>query len=226
MMLNNNCLAAHNNTVDSELDVFDLQRFAEEDVAADNAEGAGEGVQPEQAPTQQEESKPQTLLGGKTEQEAPTGPPEKYEFTLPQGAEVDEARYNEFAELAKKAGLSNEAANEIANYGFSFAQTTQQAILKQQHQEVVAWGEEAKKELGVDFQQVVATAGTGLEVLEKTIPGIREALNETGAGNRVEIIRAMAYLGELVKEDGGLGLAGGKEAANKTMYPNTNFEKY
>ena len=49
-------------------------------------------------------------------------------------------------------------------------------------------------------------------------------LNETGAGNRVEMIRLMAAIGDLIGEDG--GDRNGSGGTEKSIYPNTDFKKY
>ena len=49
-------------------------------------------------------------------------------------------------------------------------------------------------------------------------------LNETGAGNRVEMIRLMAAIGDLIGEDG--GERNGSGGVEKSIYPNTDFNKY
>ena len=59
------------------------------------------------------------------------------------------------------------------------------------------------------------------------MPGIREALNVTGAGNRIEFIHAFAMLGKLVQEDPGKGNAGNAvKDIFAQRYPNTDFSKY
>jgi hypothetical protein len=70
----------------------------------------------------------------------------------------------------------------------------------------------------------MATAGAGIEAVEKVVPNIRQALNETGAGNRIEIIRAMEMLGQLVQADPGKTINAGTPAVNqasKTWYDHT-----
>lgn len=207
VLLRNVFSVAHSDTVSNGESgfLFDLQLFSD-GFADDFVDAGDEG----------------TIIGG-----SEVDSPELYDISLPEGAVVDEVSLSEFSALAGKIGLSGEAANELASYGFSFAQKAQEAVLKERQEEIRSWGECAKRELGARFDDVVSSAGAGIEVLERQIPGIRAALNETGAGNRVEIIRAIAYLGDLVKEDGGRGLGGAMGASTgKSMYPNTNFDKY
>ena len=57
--------------------------------------------------------------------------------------------------------------------------------------------------------------------MEKLYPGLRNALNETGAGNRLEIVQAFAELGKRLGEDRGTPQAGGSGTDN--FYKNTDW---
>lgn len=171
-----------------------------------------------------------TMLGGQPQDTKPgtsAGAPESYDFSasIPEGMEIDEGIASEFGTLARGMNLSNEQANQLAAYGIKYGQQVAASIAGQYNAEVQRWGEEAKAAMGADFNKVMATAGAGIEAAEKVAPGIRKALNETGAGNRIEIIRAMELLGSLVQADPGrLINTGGASAAPKqseTWYNNT-----
>ena len=170
-----------------------------------------------------------TMLGGEQQQQtepAPAGAPEAYDFaaTIPEGMEVDEALTKGFSDIARGMNLTNDQANQMAKFGFEYGQQVAQAVAAQYNAEVAQWGEAAKKELGADFEKVMATAGAGLEAVEKVVPNIRKALNETGAGNRIEIIRAMEMLGQLVQADPGKMINAGTPAVkteSKTWYDHT-----
>ncbi len=92
--------------------------------------------------------------------------------------------------------------------------------------EIASWAEESRKELGIDFDSTMQKAGAGLEALEKAIPNLRQALQYTGAGNRIEFIRAMAFVGELTKEDSFRGFGANSGAVRSSLYGNTNFGLY
>ena len=177
----------------------------------------------------QQQNVTNTMLGGDKPQQqepAPAGAPETYDFTatIPEGVEVDEALSKGFSDLARGMNLTNEQANQMAKFGFDFGQQVAQAVTAQYNAEVAQWGDAAKKELGADFDKVMATAGAGIEAVEKVVPNIRKALNETGAGNRIEIIRAMEMLGQLVQADPGKTINAGTPAVNqasKTWYDHT-----
>ena len=177
----------------------------------------------------QQQNATNTMLGGDKPQQqepAPAGAPETYDFTatIPEGVEVDEALSKGFSDLARGMNLTNEQANQMAKFGFEYGQQVAQAVTAQYNAEVAQWGEAAKTELGADFDKVMATAGAGIEAVEKVVPNIRQALNETGAGNRIEIIRAMEMLGQLVQADPGKTINAGTPAVNqasKTWYDHT-----
>ncbi len=181
-----------------------------------------------------EHTEPSTLAGGAGEPGTqtepatePQGAPENYDFTssLPEGGELDEEIATSFGELCRGMNLTNEQANQMASYGYQYAETIRNAMEEERVNEVKAWGDTARKELGADFDKTVALCGTGVEHVSRTIPNIRQVLNETGAGNRIEIIKVFATLGKLLKEDGGVG-GNGVGGANDNPYPNTNFDKY
>ena len=157
----------------------------------------------------------------------PQGAPEAYDFTsaLPEGETLDEAISQKFGEICKGMNLTNEQANQMAAYGFEYGKGLIQQMNDMREAQYDKWQEETRKELGADFEKTMNEYGAGLQHLEKTCPGIRKLLSETGVGDRIEIVRAFSELGRLVSEDGGVG--GGNPQGGKTsMYPNTNFENY
>ena len=178
------------------------------------------------------EQAPGTMLGGNPQQQqdpAPAaGAPESYDFkgTIPEGVEVDEALTKGFSDIARGMNLTNEQANQMAAFGFQYGQQIADAVRNQYNAEVTRWGEEAKQQLGADFEKVMSTAGAGLEAVEKVVPNIRQALNETGAGNRIEVIRAMEMLGQLVQADPGKMINAGTPAPaaqSKSWYDHSNM---
>lgn len=157
----------------------------------------------------------------------PQGAPEAYDFTsaLPEGETLDEAISQKFGEICKGMNLTNEQANQMAAYGFEYGKGLIRQMNDMREAQYDKWQEETRKELGADFEKTMNEYGAGLQHLEKTCPGIRKLLSETGVGDRIEIVRAFSELGRLVSEDGGVG--GGNPQGGKTsMYPNTNFENY
>ena len=163
------------------------------------------------------------------EDTTPAGAPEQYDFkaTIPEGSDVDETITKEFSEIARGMNLTNEQANQMAAYGIKYAQQAVEAVRNEYNAQVTQWGEAAKAEMGANFDSVMTKAGAGIEAVEKMVPGIRQALNETGAGNRIEVIRAFEMLGGLVQADPGklVNVTGtGATKEDETWYPNSNMK--
>jgi hypothetical protein len=226
--------------------VFDLQRFAGDDTdgGGDGAAGAtdtppdadgtggegGKGDPPADNNMGGDGGKPggNTILGGdgKNDPAKTAGVPDAYDFKniVPDGMDYDEASAAAFGEVAKKAGLSQEQASAIAAYGMQYMQQGADAALKAVYDTQAAWADEARTQLGGEFDATVAKAAAARDALAAKVPGFTAMLNETGAGNRVEMIRLMAAVGELIGEDG--GDRNGSAGTEKSIYPNTDFKKY
>lgn len=213
-------------------ELFDLQRFAEEDggdVPADAGSNLGAD---DTAPAEEEEvkdtegsaegAKNDTILGGKSTPNVP----DAYDFKsiVPEGMTYDEQSATAFGDVAKKAGLSQEQATMVASYGMQYMQQGVDAAMKAVQDTQAGWAQEARDALGGQFDAVVAKAAAGRDALAEKVPGLTQMLNETGAGNRVEMIRLMAAIGELIGEDGGLRSA--QAGTEKSIYPNTDFNRY
>lgn len=184
---------------------------AEENAGKDEPQKKEDGTQ----------EKGETILGKKAE-----GSEEiDFKSIVPEGMVYDEKQAKDFATIGKQAGLTNEQMSQLAAYGMNYAKETAMAIETARIQQVESWGKQARDELGNDFDSTITTCGKGIEALEKKIPNIRQALNETGAGNRIEVIRAMALVGELVSEDTFRGF-GTPSSGQTNIYNKTNFDAY
>lgn len=174
---------------------------------------------PKPADNQPTDPNKKTILGGQQ--------PEVYDIksVLPEGYELDQEQYGKFESMAKEYGLKNEQFQNLAKLGLDVAQRSADSVTEGLIERINIWGEDAKKELGAEFDSTIGLAGAGIEALAKTIPNIRQVLNETGAGNRVEIIRAMAMLGKLTREDVFKGF-GATAPEAKSIYEKTDFSKY
>lgn len=214
---------------------FDLQLFAE------GGEGSGEnideGAKETAADTENQETpsgqmqtpkvggdgeNSQTLLG-KT-----NSPAEEYDFKsiVPQGMEYNQEQADAFSAVAHDMNLSGEQAQKLAAYGMNYAGQIATAMNEAHKAEVQSWAEETKNTLGIDFDHTIQKAGAGLEALEKSIPNLRSALDYTGAGNRIEIIQALAMIGDLTREDNFRGFGANSGAVKSNIYGKTNFGLY
>lgn len=213
-------------------ELFDLQRFADGDGGDVPADAGSTPDTGDTSPDEAEETKDtessaegaknDTILGGKSTPNVP----DAYDFKsiVPEGMTYDEQSAAAFGDVAKKAGLSQEQATMVASYGMQYMQQGVDAAMKAVQDTQAGWAQEARDALGGQFDAVVAKAAAGRDALAVKVPGLTQMLNETGAGNRVEMIRLMATIGELIGEDGGLRSA--QAGTEKSIYPNTDFNRY
>lgn len=168
-----------------------------------------------------------TLAGGSgTTPQA--GAPEAYDFSqsLPDGATLDETVSKEFGDICRGMNLTNEQANQMAQYGYQFANKVMEQNEAQRAETIKSWGDDARRQLGNAFDSTMAECGAGVQFMERSVPNIRQILNETGAGNRIEFIRVFSALGRAISEDHGTTAGSGSHAKNDNPYPNTDFSKY
>ena len=221
--------------------LMDLQLFADDAGGSGGVEevsaGTPEGGEPAPNTPNNPDNAPTSILGS-AGQNKPTNPPttndnhqtqgapDAYDFSqiVPDGMEYDQQAAKEFGGIARECGLTQEQASKIATYGMKFMQNGVQAAMQQIAATQERWGEEARQQLGADFDKTVARAAVGINRLSQSIPGIREAFNETGAGNRIEMITLMAAIGDLLGEDNGHGVPG--YGGEKSLYPKTDFGQY
>lgn len=205
------------------------QNTAGTDNAAETTGTGNNNMNPENASvnetagTQESADHKVTSLASEAGQQESTGAPETYDFkgSLPEGAELDEETAKEFGDVCRSMNLTNQQANDMAKYGYQYAQKVMQAYADQREAEINSWAEDTKKTLGADFQKTMDRYGAGLAYMEKTVPNIRQVLNETGAGNRIEIVRAISMLGRLISEDPGMGGNAAGVHTQGSLYPNS-----
>ena len=204
--------------------------------SADTLTGQQQTSEPQAQGTQQQQqsANPTEPQQGQTQQEQnpAAADPVTYEFSkvqMPEGYTLSEEESKQFVDVIKDMGLNNEQAGAIVKYGTEYGKRLVDAVVKDHDDMIKEWGEKAKTELGADLQKHLSYAA----VARDKFPGLKEALDETGAGNRVEVIKAMSKLGELLASDPGMVPNAGTQRSNvdpmndaKTLYPNTDFSRY
>ena len=198
--------------------------------ASADAAQAAQAAAASDASNQQQATGDQTDDAGKTgeddkaqgDQDKPQGAPEKYEFKLPEGVQMDEAGIEAFSEVAKDLDLTQEAAQKMLDKMGTAMATRQAEALAQVKAEWVE-GAKADKEFGGDkLTENLSVAKKALD--QFGTPELRTLLNESGLGNHPEIIRAFYRAGKAISEDrfvpaGNGGPTGTKDPA-KSLYPN------
>ena len=191
---------------------------------ATQAEGTlltGDGGASQQTPGTSTEAE------GKPEgEQTAKGAPETYaDFTLPEGVQLDAAVVDEIKGLAKELGVSQEAAQKIADVAAKSTKSfeTQQAETVKSISQ--GWAEETRndKEIGgTALAENLAKAKAAMDAT--TTPQLRMLLDRTGLGNNPEVIRHFLKIAPAFAADstfpGGKAPGDGKQSAAKVLYPN------
>jgi len=150
--------------------------------------------------------------------------PEKYEFTAPEGAQLDDALLGVYSEAAKELGVSQEVAQKLVDkMAPAMAARNIEALTTARE----AWKQEtlADPELGGEkFGENLAMAEKGLAFVET--PKLRALLKDSGLGNHPEVIRAFHKVGLAISEDGKLvqgAPAGERKPLEKRLYDKSNM---
>lgn len=171
----------------------------------DNTMSAESGT-PQDTNTQEQQG---TILGGGTDtsgNQEPPAEPVVYDFTKAfESGEVDQTIADEFSKMLNGVGATQEQAVELAKFGNKYATDLVTAYEAKRQEALVEqynnYAEHTKELLGNKYDETVAKAGAGVEVVEKSIPNIREILAENGLGNRIELIQLFAQIAGMAGED-------------------------
>ncbi len=205
---------------------FDLQRFADAPVV-DTTLG---GTDP--APAAETDPTPTTTDPTPAADTAP----ETYDYSgalheiFGENAEMDDNVSTQLTDILHGLGATQDQAAAAARFGMTYARDAAQAAAQQVQddyvQEIKSWGDTARQELGGKFDETVAAACTTRNYLEQKVPGFTKMLNQTGAGNHVAMIKAMALMASLVGEDPGHSGSNAGGAGGGSLYDHTDFSKY
>lgn len=178
---------------------------------------AGDAPAGEQPAVEGEEGdKPE---GENPEGEKPAEPvvPEKYEFALPEGFTLDEARASEFEAFARTNNLTNEAANEALALAVKHVEGLQEQQATAWREQVEAWGNEIRsdKDLGGDKLQA------SVSIAQKAIarfgsPELVDFLESSGVGNHPALVKFCYQIGTRISEGGMITGAGAGEGRRST----------
>ena len=196
----------------------------------DNTTSAESGTP--QEPNAQDQQQ-DTILGGGTDTSSNQEPPKEptvYDFTQAfDSGEVDQTIAGDFSKLLNSVGATQEQAVEMAKFGNKYAtdlvtayETKRQEALIEQYE---GYKKHTEEVLGSKYDATVQKAAAGMELIEKTIPNIREILAENGLGNRIEVIQMFEKIADMAAEDNNAG--GGQptgstqseDAIRRNLYP-------
>ena len=124
------------------------------------------------------------------------------EFKLPDGLTADAEAMKAATDLFADSKLSQEQAQKFIDFAASREKATAQAGVRAFVDLQTRWVSEIKADPeigGSRLQASIASAARAIDRLD--VPGLREALDLTGAGNNPAIVKAFARLGQMISED-------------------------
>ena len=129
--------------------------------------------------------------------------PVSYEaFKLPEGSSIDSDELQRATELFRASSLNQEQAQKFIDLALSREQSAaakgQRAFADLQHK----WVSEIKADPDIGGERLQASLASASRAIDRLgVPGLREALNLTGAGNHPAVVKAFVRLGQMVAED-------------------------
>ncbi len=154
------------------------------------------GAEPTPESQQHQQQQQQPIV-----EDAPTRP--SYgEFKLPEGVNVDAESLKPATELFAETGLSQDQAQKFIDLAMAretaAAHKSVQAFVDLQNQ----WVSEIKADPDIGGDRLKASLASANRAIDRLdVPGLREALNFTGAGNHPAIVKAFVRLGQMIAED-------------------------
>ena len=151
----------------------------------------------EPAPERQQREQPQQPIAAETPAQPSYG-----EFKLPEGVTVDADSLRPATELFAETGLSQDQAQKFIDLAMAretaAAHKSVQAFVDLQNQ----WVSEIKADPDIGGDRLKSSLASANRAIDRlNVPGLREALNFTGAGNHPAIVKAFVRLGQMIAED-------------------------
>jgi hypothetical protein len=162
----------------------------------------------------------------KTEEAKPQGAPEAYEFTMPEGFELNKEVSTEFEAYARELNLPQDKAQAVVNMGVKLMQSAaaKQAEAFQQTQK--EWRESVVNDKELGGAALAENLSYAAKVLDTFAPDLRAVLDETGLGNHPAFVRAFVKIGKAISEDRLVGGAqqspGAAQDPAATLFPTMN----
>lgn len=187
-------------------------------------------VEPTAEPSKPKADDGDSLLGKKDpEQKAEPEPtkvvPEKYEFKVPEGMQMDEGLLEKATPVLKELGLDQNEAGKL----FNLMVEREQANVERWNKQIDTWKQETMKELGENAEAELANTSKFIDKFGgKRADAIRTVLNDTGLGSHPDIVHLFREAGKFHSEDT-LAMGSNKnqpsdpENQARKMFPNTKY---
>ena len=148
-----------------------------------------------------------------SDQEAPKGAPETYEFNTKitdESAELDPEVVTAFGEVAKELDLPQDAAQKVLDKVAPVIQAKQAKVMEQVK---VDWANDSQSDEEFGGENLNANLETAKSALNAFgTDALKSLLQESGLGNHPEVIRFMYRAGKAISEDSYVGNSQGASA--------------
>ncbi|HCT8099114.1 TPA: peptidase [Enterobacter hormaechei] len=131
------------------------------------------------------------------------GAPEKYEFKLAEGQELDTAALEQFEPIARELNLTNEQAQKMVDlYGTKIMPMVQKQQAEAWQKQTEGWAETVKADKEIGGDKLTANLSAAQRALEQFgDPELKEYLDSTGLGNHPALVKAFIKVGKAMSED-------------------------
>ena len=169
---------------------------------AEEQAAAAKATQEVEAKAAQEKAQQDLEVRVETEVKKRTTPPDKYEFTVPDGSLLEPAAVERIAAYAKAQGLSQTQAQALVERESAAAAAIKEGQVALVEDKKGEWMETAKtdKEIGGDMFPKNAELAKRV-VARYFTDAFKEALENTGLGNHPELMRGLVRIGKSMTED-------------------------
>lgn len=124
------------------------------------------------------------------------------DFTMPEGMTLNAEQIAQASPLFKELGLNQEQAQKLVDFQAAQVQAGQQGQMDAFNQQKTDWLDQARKDPEMGGDKFDENVGLAKEAMSKFgDKGLTTLLNDFGVGNHPEMIRFMAKVGRLTKED-------------------------
>ena len=133
---------------------------------------------------------------------AATQPAPYGEFKLPEGVTVDADQLAAAQQLFRASSLSQEQAQKFIDLAVSREQAATHRGVQTFADMQSKWVSEIKADPDIGRDRLgVSLASASLAIDRLAVPGLKDALNLTGAGNHPAIVKAFVRIGQMIQED-------------------------
>jgi len=177
----------------------------------------GEAKPEGDAPKEGDEAKADDAKDG--DADASTEVPEAYEFTMPEGVELDTAMVEKFSPVFKDLELSQEKAQKLVDIYAQQVADGETAAAEAHETQREEWRGQIKSE--PDYERTLSLAKRAVDRFA-TDPETKQLLTQTWLGDNPAIVKFLAAVGKTTSEDTFPGASAGSGTTKATaldLYP-------